>query len=247
MIRIFIIGAIFQMLAAMHALQTGRDQWTIAAVLIIPGAWIVYLFMDVLPKASLLKTASKALQKIRIRIDPNWEIRPLLKEVERCDTVDNRQRLAQAYMSAGKYEFAATHYKKCREIGSNDAGSILLELAYAEFFSGHNENVLKVLSHLEDKKPDYETAKRNMLQARVLEKDGQDEDAMLRFRAAAKKSSTAEAKCRLALILRKLGKTEEAKIIFRDILNTTDIIGTETPPHDKKWVKIAQANLKDEY
>jgi len=79
--------------------------------------------------------------------------------------------------------------------------------------------------------------------ARSLEGLGQYDTAFAEYQILAEYYMGYEAKCRYALLLKKLGHTEKSQQLFKDIVNQAKSLSRGYQQAQKQWIDIAKQNL----
>src|SRR5262245_33514451 len=99
---------LFQIMAAVHAIKTGRAYHWIWIILFFPmiGA-VVYFFVEVAPTLPRGWTRDLHHQVLNY-FKPGWELEGLREEFETCNSAHNRQLLAEALIRHGNAKEAQT-------------------------------------------------------------------------------------------------------------------------------------------
>ena len=103
---ILLLGAVLQIICAVHAIRTGRPMYWLFLLLI--GSYIavvIYVVAEVLPDMRNSAGARRIVRNVRDTLDPERRSRDASARLELADTADNRRRLAEERLERG--DFAA--------------------------------------------------------------------------------------------------------------------------------------------
>src|SRR5262249_22638807 len=131
-----------------------------------------------------------------------------------ADTITNRVALAGECLALGKFAEAKRHYDHAIAHPLGDEPSYMVGRARAELGLGRPGRAVATLDKLREFWPDYESADAHLLYAGALEADGRIAAAIEEYQALVGYCPTPEARMRLGLLLRQLGRatTTEAEL-----------------------------------
>ncbi len=241
---ILIISAFFQVLLIAHVIKTGRERYWIALILLFPFlGGIVYFVMEVLPDIKAGRVGRKASRQILTAIDPQRDLKERARELALSDNVHNKIELAQECVRFGIYEDAIKLYRdSLTGIYAHDP-NIMLGLADALFQQEDYAACRETLEQLIEQNPDFKSQAGHLLYARTLEALQDSDAAIQEYRVLNDYYSGYEAKCRYALLLRKLGRSEQADQLFNEILQRSAQLSSDRRKLQKEWIQIAKAQL----
>lgn len=233
-----------QISCAVHAVKTGRDSRWLYFILLFPGVgcavyFVAELFPDLRSSRSVYSTAARLAKAV----DPSRELRRLREQVDICDSVQNRVALAEEYMRCGLYQEAMPLYVQSFEGAYKDDSSLLYGLARAHFGNGASAEAKDALTRLLAQQPELRYKDAHVLLARCLERLGETDTALQEYGVLAERFHGEEARCRYALLLRKLGETEKARDIFTQIVKRSARGSRYARMLQKEWVQIAREHL----
>lgn len=241
-----VLSLLFQVYFVVHALKTGRDRFWVYIIIIFPGVGcLVYFFVEFLPELQHNPAARKAGSKIVNIADPGRELRRLKEQLEISDSIKNRKLLAEGYINAGFFDEAISLYKSCLEGLYENDPYIWEGLSCAYFFKGNFEEAKKYLYKLKEMRGENQSQEFDLLLARTLEESGDTDGALKEYDLLVKRFSGEEARCRYALLLKKLGKPGDAEHIFREIVKNARLSPKYYKKVQKKWIAIAKKELKE--
>jgi hypothetical protein len=230
--------------AAVHAVKTGRAYYWLWIILIFPGiGGLVYFLVEMLPGMGRSSTMQRVGSELVTIVDPRRDLRRLEEEVEIADTVKNRQMLARGYLRAGRYGEAIELYKRCLSGAFKDDAGLTLELAYAYFQNGSYELAKTKLDELGEASLSIRDRERSLLYARTLEQLGDVEGALQEYETVVKQASGEEARCRYAMLLDRSGQPEKARLVFHEIVARARRSPRYYRRQQKQWIDIARQNL----
>ena len=236
-----LLSLIIQIYFAVHAVQNGKDRYWVYIIILFPGAGsLIYFFAEYLPELRTGSGFRKAKSRMVKLIDPEKEVRRLEDELDLSDSVRNRLALAQGYVNAGKLDKAVSMYESCLNGIHRDDPVAVEGLCCAYFFQGSFAQAKEWLLHLRKVRGGRKGDEFDLLLARCCEEMG-DTDAALEEYAFLEKAFTGEeARCRYALLLKKMGRTAEAQKFFQRILKNVKLSPRFHRKNQKQWVDIAK-------
>ncbi|HYE36734.1 tetratricopeptide repeat protein [Methylocaldum sp.] len=242
------IAGIFMLLIqigfAVHAMRHGQSFLWVFLIIFLPLlGCILYSVMVLLPEIIQSRTARQGSKALLKTLDPQKELRKRREALEMSDTVGNRSALAQEYLKHGMLDDAIELYGRSLTGMYRTDPNLLLGLAKALVETKNFERARETLETLFEANPDFENQEAHLLYARSLEALGEMDRALDEYRALAKYSAGAEAKCRHALLLKRMGKTSEARALFEEILKDAKVASRHSYRLNKEWVDIAKREV----
>ncbi|MDH5510698.1 MAG: tetratricopeptide repeat protein [Nitrospinota bacterium] len=242
-----ILGALIilaQLYCAWDAISKGKDRW-VFIILLFPVAGIaLYIFMEALPHVKMKRAAQGMGADIMRAVDPTRELRRLREAVEISGSVKNRHLLAAEMIRAELYDEAIEILKELPTGVFADDPNILMDLAHAYFLKNQFHDALSTLDRLKKANPDFRDQQAHLLYARTMENLGRWEEALNEYTGLQRYFSGMEAKCRMGLLLQKMGHTERANTLFEEIVAKAGRNSREYYNREKEWILIAQRYVK---
>jgi len=232
-----------QVFFAVHALRQGKAWW-LFILFFFPGLGVlVYFFAEYLPsvRSGGLRSAGRTLAR---RLNPAAEVRRLEDEVALSNTVNNRLVLADAYLGAGRGEDAVALLRSCLQGIHEDDPRVLGALARASHATGHLDEARAAMDRLKAQGTML-TAGVQLLDARIFEDSGDVDGALRGYGALARGAAGEEARCRYALLLKRLGRDAEAYALFDEMLRHARVSSGHYRREEKEWLDIARRELKN--
>ncbi len=240
-----IIGLLLiQIIFVIHVIKTGRDRSWIWIILVLSGiGCLVYFLLEVLPDLRRSRTGKKTATKLVNVIDPHRDLKARVNALEVSDNVENRIQLAKECVAEGLYEQAIDLYSSVLQGLYKHDPHIMLQLAEALFCHGDYVKTKATLVQLIETNPDFKSSEGHLLFARTLEALEENEVAMHEYETLASYYAGYEAKCRYALLLKKLGYTEKAHLLFNKIITQSKLMPKQYRRVQKAWIDIASQQL----
>lgn len=227
-----------------HAVKTGRARPWAFIILMVPAVGaLAYVIVELIPELLSGPEAQKARRRIASKLDPEKHYRLLSDQLATADTVANRGALAAECLEVARFDEARQHYEHILQQQAGDEPVYALGKARAEY--GHNlpADAIATLEAMRNRWPDFESAEGHLLYARALADAGRTEEALEEFQEVSRYFSGAEALVRHGMLLDRLGRVNEAKVMFTELL----IQMKRAPNHVRKmqaeWLAIAEKYL----
>ena len=230
---------------AVHAMKTGRSQWWLFILLLVPliGS-IAYVVIELIPAIFRSRGAKKVATELGAVIDPDREWRERVKQAELVDSVDAKRALAEECEKKGMWTDAIRLYKTAATGIFADDPAVLTGLARAQLEGGEAAATLETLDKLEEVQPRTRNQEAHLLHARALEALGRTEEALAEYEQVSRYYAGLEAKARYGLLLLKQGRVSQAREMFMDVVRASSARPVAIAPGDKEWIRIAKANLR---
>ncbi|MDB4949283.1 MAG: repeat-containing protein [Gemmatimonadetes bacterium] len=238
-----ILSLVAQVLFAVHAVRTGRNNWLWILIVFPVVGPLVYLFAEYLPSQRASTGSLRAVSEDVIRrIHPAADIRRWQDQVALSPSLVNRMQLARAYARAGQSGEALAIYDACLQGHYATDPVLLWEMCRTHFENGALEQARDFYERLgRETAPSKE---QQLLSARIHEAAGDTDAALAEYGVLSRQSAGEEARTRYALLLRRLGREDEAARIFNEVLRHARISSGVYRRAQKPWIAIAKAELK---
>jgi hypothetical protein len=241
---VFILTLAIQAGLIVHVIKTGRNSLWIWAIALLPGAgWLAYIVVEILPAVFGGSTARRTKAGMQRMIDPDRDLRRAAAEVEISGNVDARRRLAEEMYDRGQYAEAIGVYQSgLRGIFEHDP-TLLLGMARAQFAARDHTAARATLERLIRENPDFKSAEGHLLYARALEAGNALDEAEHEYDAVAPAYPGAEARLRYGLLLKRRGKLEDARRIFKELLDGAKLGPAHYRKAQAEWLDQARREL----
>jgi hypothetical protein len=230
---------------AVHAMKTGRSQWWLFILLLVPliGS-IAYVVIEIIPAMFGSRSAQKVASNIGAVLDPDKEWRERVKQAELVDSVDAKRALAEECERKGLWGDAIRLYEAAATGIFADDPAVLTGLARAQLGGGDAAAALETLHKLEEVQPLSRNQEAHLIHARALEALGRTEEALAEYEDVSRYYAGFEARARYGLLLLKQGRVSQAREMFTEVVRASSARPVAMAPGDKEWIRIAKANLR---
>ena len=242
---IAVIELLAQVFFAVHAIRTGRDRYWIFIIILFPAVGcLIYFLVEYLPEMQQKSRIRQTRYGLVGNVSSNKMIRYWEDQVELTPSVKNKKELASAYMQAGQFDRAKSIFEE-ELSGAQENDPVLSEgLGVASFYAGDFHRAKETLLKLMDIRPNRKYDEYDLLLARTYEELGETDRALDEFEVLIKNFTGEEARCRYAQLLLKLGRENEAREIFKEILDNVRLSPKFYRKTQRKWVDIASQNAR---
>lgn len=227
-----------------HASRTGRLQPWAFIILMVPmiGA-LAYIVVELVPEWLGSHDVQKARKRVASKLDPDKYYRELSDRLTVTDTIANRAALAEECVAVGRFDEAEHHYDHILSLPMGHEPLFALGKARAQFARRRPADALATLDELQKSWPDYNSAEAHLLYARALQEAGRTDEAIEEYQALLDYAPGSEAKVRYGMLLKLVGRIDEAKVVFTELL----IQMKRAPRHVRKaqaeWIATAEKQL----
>src|SRR5262245_36933495 len=234
-----------QLTLVWHAAKTGRAQpWAYIILLIPLFGSIAYIVAELIPEWLGSYKGQKAKKRFVTSLDPTRRYRALTDELAIADTIANREALAAECVTLGKFDEARHHYDEIISRPLGEEPAFFLGRARAEFGDNRSADAVATLDDLRRRWPDYQSAEGHLLYARALEEIGRTDEAIEEYKALAGYFPGAEARVRYGLLLDRLDRKTESRVVLTDLLTHM----RRAPRHVRKaqaeWIGMAEQAMR---
>jgi hypothetical protein len=240
-----ILGALLYFGCIFHAIKTGRINYWLMILVLLPGIGsVAYLLLEVLPAARGSRTARTAATRVVDTLDPDRRMREHAANLETADTADNKRRLAEECIKRGQWDDAVGLYRSALVGPLASDPALLIGLSRALFGRGDFQASLDALDALQRDNPGYESREGHMLYARNLEMLGRTREAADEYRSLIGYALGPEAQVRYGLLMKAMGERQRAEEAFRDAVKTYGRSLNKLEAADREWIAWAEQNLE---
>jgi hypothetical protein len=233
-----------QIACAVHAVRNGRDYYWLWIIIMgsIVGC-LVYFITQVLPGLGQSRTVRSAKKTATRILDPEGERRKIEARLALADTLDNRIALARECMNRGDHANAAELFRSCLKGMYAHDPAIMLDLAKALFAQDDFAATSQTLRDLAAHNPGYKSPEAQLLLARALEGLQQNEDALAQYTVLDNSFPGEEARARHALLLKRLGRADEARAVLATMLTRFKASPAFYQRNERSWLDLARREL----
>lgn len=241
---LLILTVVVQVLFAIHVIRTGRNNYWLYLILIVPGmGCFIYFLVEVLPEVLHGTTGRKAKKGLLHWIDPGKEFRKAKYAFETSPTVANRIELAKLLTEKKDYNAVIALLEPALTDHFADDVMLLEGLAYAYYDKGEYAKAFAYIEKIyarEDVTPqDYI----KLLRARTHIALGNLDAARTELEYLLPAFTGEEARVALARLYARMEMPEEARKVYQDIVTR----GRNSPKYyqrqERHWIDMAKKEL----
>jgi hypothetical protein len=226
---------ILRAVAIIHFIRRRPDSFWIWIILIHPIGALVYIAMEVIPDAGLLRSSFQVFPR-----------RKRIQELERAildnPSAGNYEELALLYLDDGNFARARACYDKAIS-SRTDHADPFYRRGIAEIELGDFTAALPDLERTVMSDPDYDFHRAKGLLAWAYAKTGQTEKADAMFREATRISTLSETYYHYALFLESQRRSAEARIWAQKILEKKPTMPGYLRRRERPWFRKASGLL----
>jgi hypothetical protein len=244
-VAFLVLSLLIQAALIVHVIKSGRNTLWIWAIALLPMAGpLAYVAVELLPQLFRGTAARRARSGVQRILDPDRGLRRAGAEVAISGNLDARRRLAEELYERGKFDGAIEVYAAgLTGIFEHDP-TLLLGKARAEFTNQKFAAARATLERLKLNNPEFKSTEARLLYARTLEAEGALLEAEREYASIAPDYPGAEARLRFGMLLKRLGKAEQARSELGELLDSALL----SPPHYRRaqaeWLDLARRELR---
>lgn len=228
-----------------HAAKTGRFWPWGYIILFIPGlGGLAYVLVEVLPAWFGTYQGQQTTRRVGRALNPEKRYRALKDQVDISDTIANRAALAEECLALLRFDEALLQFETILERPLGDDPVFALGAARALFGLGRFVDTVTALDDLRRRWPDFQSAEGHLLYARALEGAGRSAEAVEEYQAVSHYYPGAEPRVRLGLLLRRLGRDDEGRAIFADVIKQMRRTPRFAQKAQREWITMAEKGLQ---
>lgn len=237
-----ILLALIDVSCIVHIRQTGRPDYWMWVVLMLPGVGaLAYVLYEVLPNMGSSRTVKRMIK----RIQPTAEMQSRLAEVEACGSMANKVALADECISTGQFDSAINLYAGCKTGIYEHDSTLLYGLGEANFHKGDYPEARRWFEDLISREAFFKAGEARLLYARTLEALEDNETALTQYELLTQQYAGEEPRVRMAGLLVRMGRGEAARRAYETVIKNTDRAPRHVQRMQKDWIEQARAGLKE--
>ncbi len=228
-----IIAAFF----AVHAVRSGQERYWLFVLFAFPGIGsLVYAVSIWLPEMRYSRHGRQLVGGVQRALDPSRELREALDAVETSANSQNRMRLAEAFVAAGRASEAIPHYQAALRSVHKDDPDIQVGLAKAYLEAGHAAQARELLDVLIKKRPDFRSPEGHLIYARAVAALGDHKQTDEEFETLIGYYAGYEPRARYAEILAGRGERDRARELCERSLRESKRLPAYARTINKEWI-----------
>jgi hypothetical protein len=149
---IWALPYILQLLLIIHIIKNGKPFLWLWLVVFLPYiGGLVYILMEIVPELLASGSVEKVGRAVANAVNPGRSLAELESLVKRQDTIANRTRLADCYVSLERYEEAISLYDSCLTGPYSDDVELLVKKINALFLWGKTDTAKALMDEFKKK------------------------------------------------------------------------------------------------
>jgi hypothetical protein len=236
-----ILTIALQIACGVHAVRHGQFVWVFVILFFPLLGCAIYGIVVLWPQ--LNRAGAKAASGVTRAVDPDRDYRARLREAEMVGSADSKKALAEECIKRSDFPQAVALFESAAIGLHADDPALLHGLARARFLNSDPAGAQKALDDLRAANPDWSSPDAHLLYARALEAQGKLSEAFADYEALIGYFPGEEARCRLALLLQKEGRADEARQLFQTVVQSVDGAPKHYRRAQNEWLQLARRNL----
>lgn len=228
-------GIVLRLVAIVHFIRRRPDFFWLWIILIHPIGALVYIVVEVIPDAGLLRTSFQAFPRRR-------RIHELERAILDNPSAGNYEELGLLYLDDGNFARARACYDKAIASRADDIDAFYRR-GVAEVELGEFAPAVSDLERAVSADPDYDFHRAKGLLAWAYAQTAQMENADAMFREATRISTISETYYHYALFLQSQGRAAEARDWAQKILDKKPTMPGYLRRRERPWFRRASALL----
>src|ERR1700722_15101743 len=230
-------GLLLQIFAIVHFIRRRPDMYWIFIIFFLgPLGALVYILLEVIPDAGLLRQSFKAFPR-RKRIH---ELETIVRD---NPSSGNYEELGDLYMDDGSLQLARAAFDKAIAARA-DTLDPFYRRGVCALLLGDAAGALPDLERVVTKDPDYDFHRAAGLLAHAYAQTGQREKAEALFRQVTARSTSSETYLNFAGMLASEGRNSEAREWAQKVLDKKPTMPTYLRRRERPWFRSANEMLK---
>ena len=244
---LWLLSIAVQLFFGIHAVRSGRFGW-LFIILFFPGlGCLIYFIAEYLPEIKesrrTRRVAGRVAETFVNTLDPGKKLRELEARYRLTQSFANRNGLAQAYLEVGRVDEAITLFNENTQGVHAGDPATMRGLAHAWYAKNDLVKTREYILLWRAKKESTLAGEMDMLYARVLEKSGDLGGAVAEYDSLAKRAGSEEARYRAGILLKGMGRLEEARVRFKEIVTNAEMMSASYRKVHRAWIDLAKKEL----
>jgi hypothetical protein len=234
-----VISIAMQIICVIHCIRNNKHAgWVFVIIFLSLAGCIIYFFSEIVNVRDLGNIQSG----LGTVLNPTGRIRRLEKNLRFSDTFNNRITLADAYLGIGRVDEAIELYTSSLTGAFTENDYVFRQLISAYFIKQRYPDLIplarKIYNH-----PEFQRSGGHIQYACALAYTGDSQGAEREFRKLKTRFSAFEARYQYGLFLIKMGRTDEARHIFREMKEEAPHLSPREKRSNRAWILKAKEEL----
>ena len=231
---------VLQAICVIHCLRKGNSNNWIWLIVFVPlvGA-IAYIVTEMFTRDQVEQVQAG----VTTVLNPTGKIKKLEQQLKFSDTFSNRIQLADAYLADGQTEKALALYESSLTGAFTENEYVLTQLNTAYFQMQRYDDVVAVTKKIY-RLPQFPRSKAHLQYAMALEQTGNTIAAEKEFKLMKVRFAYFESRYQYGMFLQRANRDEEARQVFKDIIEEAMQLSPREKRNHRKWINLAKEELK---
>lgn len=235
------ISVALQIFCVIHCLRRSTQQKWLWIIIVLPFAGsIAYIYSEIYSRGQM-RNLTAGLGNL---FSPGVSIGKLEENLRFTDTFNNRMLLADAYLANGRTLEAIELYESSRTGAFEENEHVLLQLITAYFQTKQYEKLVPLARKMNGR-PQFARSRAHVFYAISLGYIGDETAAEAEFKKMKARFSDFEARCQYGFFLQRAGRSQEARIILKEIVDEASHLGSRERRDASPWITQAKNALKE--
>ncbi|HTR29988.1 MAG TPA: tetratricopeptide repeat protein [Puia sp.] len=227
------------MICVLHCIRNNNQQRWIYLIIFLPlVGCIAYFFTEIVNKRDFGSIQSG----LGTMLNPTGRVKRLENNLRFSDTFNNRVMLADAYLQLGRVDEAIELYTSSLTGAFKENDYVFRRLISAYFIKQRYEDLIPLARKLYQH-PEFQRSGAHIQYACALAYSGDAHGAELEFKKLKMRFSAFEARYQYGLFLKKMGRAEEARQIFKDMTEEAPYLSARERRSNRAWIMKAKVEL----
>ena len=231
---------LLQAICVIHCIRKGNSNNWIWLIIFLPVAGaIAYIVSEVFT----LGRVEQVQAGVTTVLNPTGKIKKLEQQLKFSDTFNNRVQLADAYLANGQTEKAIALYEDSLTGAFSENEYVLTQLNTAYFQKQQYNDVIAITKRIY-KLPQFPRSRAHLQYAMALAQTHDIEAAEKEFKIMKVRFACFEARYQYGMLLLRADRDEEARQVFKDIIEEATLLSPQEKRNHRKWINLAKEQLK---
>ena len=215
--------------------------WFLPIIFVPLLGCIAYVVLAVLPDMAGSRSARRFADNVSNVADPGRAYREKLRDVEMVGSANAKRALAEECIKRGRFQDAVDLYQGAMNGPLGDSDPALLRgIARARLLAGDGLGAVEAFEKLNQVDKAAFDADVELDYARALALVGRTDDALSQYERVVPRYPGEEARCRFAVLLKSLGRTDRAQALFQEIVKSVRGAPGYYRSRQREWYRIAK-------
>ncbi|WP_249128260.1 hypothetical protein [Bradyrhizobium lablabi] len=204
---------------------------------------LAYIVVELIPEWFGSPGAQQARRRVAAKLDPEKRYRGIVRSAARCRHHCKPRRACRRMPRARALRRSGASLRPHPVASDGRRSNLRAGQGEGQFGAKRPSDAVTTLDALKAKWPDFESGEGHLLYARALAEAGRVDEALEEYSSVITYFSGAEARVRYGLLLKLVGRTAEARVIFNELLLQMRRAPKHAQSMQAEWLAIAEKQL----